>query len=244
MKKKYKRDRVNWKRIIFFYILFGFLLYRGALFLFTTDYLSLQKVKIDGFKVLTPSYIVEISGLKAGTNLLLINTKKIKENLLSDPWIKSAIIKKRFPHGLYIYIEERIPFCIVTDEKKGVVLSSDCIALTQNIKPFYFLRKIFWKKIDFSSIFIGKPIENKQLCDSIYIIKLFDQKFPGYLKGIEIKNGVYIKIYIKGNLTVIVGSKEDIKKREKFILLKKILERRPKGLRVLDLRYKKGIIGK
>ncbi len=238
------KSGINWKRIIFYYVVFGFLLYRALLFLFTTDYFALREVRIEGFKVLSPEYVVSLAGIKAGSNLLLLDTSKIKENIEKDPWVESVIIKKEFFHGLFIGIKERVPFCVLTNGKEGVVLSDKCVALTKDIRPFYFLRKIKWKKIKISEISLGKRFENRWVCGSIYIIKMFDKEFPGFLKGVQIAEEAYIKLYTKNDLTIIVSGVKDITDKEKFVMLKKIIKAKSKKLKVLDLRYKKGIIGK
>ncbi len=243
-KKRHKDSGINWKKVIFCYIIFGFLLYRGAIFLFTTDYLALKEVSIDGFKVLSPNYIVSLAKLKPGVNLLLLDTSKIKQNIKKNPWVEDVTVKKRFFHGISITVKERIPFCVLTNNREGVVLSNDCIVLTKNIKKFSFLEIIVYKKIDFSKISLGKRIENSLICDIIYIIKVFKENFPGLLKRAEIVEEGYIKFYLKNGLTVIMGGSKDIKDKKKFLMLRKIIKTKAKYLKVLDLRYKKGIIGK
>ncbi len=243
-KKRHKDSGINWKKVIFYYIIFGFLLYRGAIFLFTTDYLSLREVSIDGFKVLSPNYIVSLAKLRPGTNLLLLNTSEIERNIKENPWIEDVVVKKKFFHGLSIHIKERIPFCIVTNGRDGVVLDSNCIVLTKNINKFPFLKSIIYKKIDFSKISLGKRIENSLVCDTIYIVRVFSQNFPGLLKKVEIMGEGFIRFYTKYDLIIIMGGSKDIRDKKKFLMLKKIVKTKAKYLKVLDLRYKKGIIGK
>ncbi len=242
---KRKRDNnINWVKIIFLYILFGFLIYKGALFLFTSDYFSLKNVEIDGLKTLSEKYIIDIAGLKGGENLFLIDIKGIKERLKNEPWIKSVIIKKKFPDTLFFVIQERIPYCILTNIKESVIIDSECTVLTKDIRPFSFLKKIVYNQLDLSKISLGEVINDRCLCDAIYIIKVFNDNFPGFLKRVNIKKGTYIKIYTKTGLVIIIGTIKDFTDREKFAMLKKILKTKSKYLKVLDLRYKKGIIGK
>ena len=241
---KRKRDSINWAKIIFLYIFFGFLIYKGALFLFTSNYFSLKRIEIEGLKALSERYILDNSGLKGGENLFLINLKDIKKKLKSRPWIKNVIIKKKFPDTLFFVIEKRAPFCILTDTKIDVVIDSNCIVLTKNTQSFSFLKKIVYKQLDLSGVSLGKAIKDKWLCDSVYIIKVFDNNFPGFLKKVEIEKGTYVKLYTKTGLTIIIGTIRDFTNKEKFAMLKKILKTKSKYLKILDLRYKKGIIGK
>ncbi len=243
-KKRHKDSGINWKKVIFYYIIFGFLLYKGAIFLFTTDYLALREVSVDGFKVLSPNYIVSLAKLKPGVNLLLLDTSKIRQNIKKNPWIEDVTVKKRFFHGISIIVKERTPFCILTNSKEGVVLNSRCIVLTKNIKKFPFLETVVYKKIDFSKISLGKRIENSLVCDTIYIVRVFKENFPNLLKKVEIIEEGYMRFYLKNGLTVIMGGSKDIKDKKKFLILRKIIKTKAKYLKVLDLRYKKGIIGK
>lgn len=243
-RKKTRRDGINWKKIIFLYVLFGFLCYKGFIFLLTTDYFLLKEVEVDGTKVLLPEYVVSISKLRGGISLFLINTNKVKDNIKKDPWIEDVVVKKYFPHTIYIFIKERVPFCILTNGKKNLVLNDEGIVLTEKADHFSFLRKIIWRNMDFPKNYLGKKIENKWIYDSIYIIKIFDKNFPGLLKGLIIDKSAYIKIFTKNGISILLGSIDDILNKEKFAMLKEILNKKTKNIKVLDLRYKKGIIGK
>ena len=61
------------------------------------------------------------SGINNNTNILLLNCSKVKNSLLTHPWIKDVKIKRKYPNGLNINIEEYKPLAVVNAGQKFIV---------------------------------------------------------------------------------------------------------------------------
>lgn len=73
---------------------------------------GLQSIQVKGRVHSSANSLLEASQLKDGMPLLAIDLWRVKENLEKLPWIKSAIVERRFPDTIYLQIEEKTPVAI------------------------------------------------------------------------------------------------------------------------------------
>ena len=70
---------------------------------------SVNKITILGQSSFPKDKILALANIDMKKNIYLINTTQIKKNLEKDNYIKSAIVKRKFPRDITILIHERIP---------------------------------------------------------------------------------------------------------------------------------------
>lgn len=87
------------------------------LFFLHMPYFNLQQVDVTGTRRLSRAEVVEASEVEAGINLLTVDLQSIASRLKRHPWIRSAVVYRRFPGQLIIEIEERTPRAILAAEK-------------------------------------------------------------------------------------------------------------------------------
>jgi cell division protein FtsQ len=87
------------------------------LFFLHMPYFNLQKVDVTGNHRLSRTEIIEAAEVEAGANLLTINLRALTDRLKRHPWIRSAVVYRRFPGQLIIEVEERAPRAILAAEK-------------------------------------------------------------------------------------------------------------------------------
>ncbi len=96
-----------------------------------STYFTITKISIHGLNRLTENQALAQAQLHPGDNLLNINTFKIKKRLVAHPWILSARITRKLPHGLEISIQEEIPLARVDMGKPpSLIINTEGIAFT------------------------------------------------------------------------------------------------------------------
>ena len=97
-------------------ILLGFLC--GAFFLavLRLDFFTIKQIEVTGPKRVSPREILKRSGLRAGINMFSFLESSLTEEILKNPWITSAHIKRELPGKITIEIKEIEPFCLVLME--------------------------------------------------------------------------------------------------------------------------------
>ena len=75
--------------------------------LFKSSYFQLQEVEVTGsFLHMSQEEAKELSDAPYGKNIFAISLSEIAENLKRFGWVKSARIRRVFPHSLSIHVEE------------------------------------------------------------------------------------------------------------------------------------------
>ena len=114
--KKEKRLRSFWRKHKWNLGLVGAILGGGlSLFLFSLwlmqmSGLSIKNIEVRGeLKESKSAEIIKISGVSLGENLMSISLKKVRQNILTHPWVKDVSVRRYFPDALWISIAEYQP---------------------------------------------------------------------------------------------------------------------------------------
>jgi cell division protein FtsQ len=71
--------------------------------------LSLSRVEVVGAQRVSPDEVRQLAALAPGVNLLRLDLARAGRALEEHPWIRSATVKRQWPHQVLIAIEERRP---------------------------------------------------------------------------------------------------------------------------------------
>lgn len=83
----------------------------------TSDSFAITDIRISGNSQVKTGEILGICGLEKGGNSLAVDIHDAEQELLKNPWIESATIRRELPGSFIITIKERVPlFCA---RKKG-----------------------------------------------------------------------------------------------------------------------------
>jgi cell division protein FtsQ len=109
----------------------------GLLWTFTcTGLLDIKHIEIRGNEKLDTDYLRGLSGISEGTNLLKLNVKAVENALLSEPYVASARISRRFPNTVAISISERKPEATIAQNGKYHLVDEQGMVLeTVDDKP-------------------------------------------------------------------------------------------------------------
>jgi cell division septal protein FtsQ len=79
----------------------------------TAPYFAVASIEVHGASRLSPAYLIETAGLRAGTNIFRVDTYEATRNLEYLPGIRSAEVIRELPNRVTIVVEERRPFTLV-----------------------------------------------------------------------------------------------------------------------------------
>ena len=91
---------------------------------------SVNKITILGQSSFPKDKILALANIDMKKNIYLINTTQIKKNLEKDNYIKSAIVKRKFPREITILIHERIPVASIPAPGGYVIIDENATALS------------------------------------------------------------------------------------------------------------------
>lgn len=104
------RERRRKRRIFFLKLLF-FIIELVVIFVLLrfSSVFDVQEISIEGNYETTKNNLIKLSGIKIGENLFALDSKEVKKNLLSEPLLRDAKIKKEYVDKVSIVVEERVP---------------------------------------------------------------------------------------------------------------------------------------
>lgn len=97
----------------------------GALVFVAYMLFQVREVAVRGCKTLDADYVVKLSGLKYGQNILLLDKPAIMEALSAEPYIKPVSVDVGFPDRVTITIEERTPAAYIEKDGKLLVIDDE-----------------------------------------------------------------------------------------------------------------------
>lgn len=179
----------------------------GLYYFLTSDYFNIQKITIVNDGHYTNDQVVEIAKAKAGKNLFKVSTKKMKERLLEDAYIKSAKVRRSIPKTLKITVEERKPYAIVPYGDDFIIIDQEAIVLEKSDgqPQLPLLLGMTLKSIEPGEML--KVEESSVLEDTLSLLERMEEE-DLYFKKIDISN-IIIKAYIYDQL-VCEGTPDNI----------------------------------
>lgn len=95
----------------------------GYRYVTSSGYFRVKTLEVEGNFRLTSREILDIAGLQDGMNALLVSIDEVERNVLKNPWVAYASVKRRLPDGFVITVREREPRFWVRHE--GVLYYGD-----------------------------------------------------------------------------------------------------------------------
>lgn len=177
--------------------------YRG---LARSDFFQITTIKIEGCKKTTKNLILELSRVDIHSNLLALNTDRVRSDIETCDWVEGAEVRKEWPNRLLITIRERKPVAMagLPDglyyiDKKGVAFARVLPPEDMDFPVITGLTADTWPEsfkessLEEALLFIrlagrGNPVLPKQNISEVHItgngeliLFLADNSFPIYL---------------------------------------------------------------
>jgi cell division protein FtsQ len=86
---------------------------------------AVTRIEVEGSLHLSDTRVAELAGIHGGENLFRVDVDRAERNLLGDPWIVQAKVRRRLPNGVSIEIAEREAHAIAVVEGRLYLVSSD-----------------------------------------------------------------------------------------------------------------------
>ncbi|MGL4990702.1 MAG: cell division protein FtsQ/DivIB [Sarcina sp.] len=203
--KKKKRQRR--KKKIFVSFIFISLL---AIFLCKSPLWGIKKVNILGNKFIKEQGVIDSKNI-IGKNIFLLDTNSVKNNVLENPYIKQADIKRKFPNELNIIVEERKMFYKVEVDSKKYVLNNE-LYIMEIIDNDENLELVEIKGLAVDTLQVGEKItKDQKSIDVLYDVatKLIDKNEKNIFTYIDISKNNHITIFSR-DMEIVLGKAENL----------------------------------
>ncbi len=190
-----------------------------------------------GNKHLTDEELKALAGVRLNESLVMISSKKVSQQLLKSPWIKSVSLRKEFPDTLSMTIQEAEPFALLN-------MNEHLFLMDENGK---LLEELKDNPIPFLPTIKGDPYKEKEgISEAIKLAKLMNDKgFSTERDHIEIIAHKPHELSVTIDGTVVkVGAGGYEEKLERLVQLEEDVKNMDIQVDYIDLRFEKKAIVK
>lgn len=101
-------------RVVLLWLLGLSLLYAGSRAMVADGLFAVQQIHIEGdLSRISEAMVRDVAGIAMGTNLFRLPLDEIQARLVAQPWIKAAAVRRKLPHTVWIYVQERQPVAML-----------------------------------------------------------------------------------------------------------------------------------
>lgn len=205
--------------LLIFFLGLGLLLVKGL-----GAFCKVEQITVTGAARLDESEIINHSGVKRGTSLLLLRRRRVEQRLAALPEIYSVTVTGDFPGTVSIRVQEREPAASLLVQNRFWLLDREGVLFAEQARPVENLPVITGAAAD--EIVIGEPLGDRAKRDALFA---FLQALPDnpLLEPAELNlaDPANLVLYTVDGRKVLLGSSD--KMVQKLILLWKSLPHLP-----------------
>lgn len=135
------------------------------------DLFFIKKIEIKGYGVTSPSQIKKIAGLDYTTSMFAVDPDLLAKKLASHDWIRSAEVKKVWPHELHIQIHEHNAAALLVGGVAGYEKMVYINSRGENIAPVNPGDDLDFPVITIENGFVGEK-KDELFNDAVYFLRL------------------------------------------------------------------------
>ncbi len=211
-------------------------------YLSIAPFLQVKEITLELGSRVDPQDVVEIAGLKTGKNLLSLDIATIKSRIEKLPWVEGVRIRRVFPDGLRVSVDERRPFALIHVEDSIFIIDDNGVV---------FKKAVSEDAVDLPVITgIGIDAilhrENGDLTRAIRLLRIIREDYPSLwdsLSEIRLEDGHGLWIYTTdGGAEIYIGDRDFEKRLRRYEMLARRLGGGLRDALLVDLDYKDRVI--
>jgi cell division protein FtsQ len=135
------------------------------------SYFNVTAVKIINNSIVNSDEISKLAKVNIGANIFYLNIKNIRTNVLNNPYILKAEVKRKFPNTVVIAVTERQAVFYGKLDDKYLIIDKNGVVLEEKV-DISNMKLTSLEGFNFQEAKLGEPIpsENKRKINDIGII--------------------------------------------------------------------------
>ncbi len=173
----------------------------------------LNTVAVDGNETYSDASIIELSGLHAGTHLLLCDLDKARAGIEANPYLKVISIRRELPRTIRISVEERKEVAAIAGQGYDVIIDAEGFVLSIGAGSDLsgLLRVSGMSQLGFhvnQKLGANSDLQTQTLLDMIEQLAAFD--LLNDVSELDLSNPLNVCLYTRDGITVTFGQPDDI----------------------------------
>lgn len=97
-------------------------LYGAYVLVVDRNLFTVTRIEVEGdLQHVTADEVRALSGIQDGANLFHVAMTDVQQRVNAHPWVAEAAVRRKLPHGIWIYITEREPVALMTGKTSQYV---------------------------------------------------------------------------------------------------------------------------
>lgn len=210
-----------------------FILLIAAVQLYRSGLFDVKKIDVAGSKVVSAVKIMEKCEVNESTNILTLDTGKIKQRIAKDPWIKEVSVKRALPQTLRVEVIERIPIALIAYGEKFYLIDEEFFVVAERDSSEASEVPII-TDLPIKKAKVGDRIINKSLENAIKCLKSMEPTLRKTITMISASSVDKLYLYNEDNVEILYGEAKQA--RDKNEVLQTILKEQGKQVIFIDIR--------
>ena len=177
------------------------------------DSLVIQKVEVEGARILAAKDIVSLTNIKPQTAMYHIDLFEAQQRLLAQPMIKAACVTRLLTNALHVAIKEREPIASLGGTELRY-LDSEGVLLPRQATTVQFDLPLITGIAGLDTVQFGRVVGDPEIVQAIEVIQTGQSTgFHHAISEVNMNNGGDIIIYsTEGGVPVILGRGDVMRK--------------------------------
>lgn len=209
--------------------------------------LTVSKVTVEGNRIVEVNEILQLAQVKPGTPLYDLDLAAIRNNVVSNFFIKDAVVERDLPSTIRITVHERSPIAII-NRADILYIDEEGVILPHSISKETFDLPILSGLPSIVSLNVGTTLRNDDVQEALTILlasKLVSKELYHLISEVHLRNGGDIVLYAaEWGVPIIMGRGDIACKlvRLETFWNEVVRQRGSQALQYVDLRYEDQVV--
>lgn len=204
-----RRKRMRRKRIFFFTIFLITILITLCLKL---PYFNVKTVFVSNNRTISSEELLNEAGVIKGTNIFYLNTWKIRDNIMKNPYVLSVDIKRKLPDSIELSVNERAAAFYSQKSNKFIIIDKNGVVLEER-NSINNMKLVRLEGFDTSKTKVGTMIPYDDSRKLVYISQITDLILNNSscknITKVDITDALNLMVYYN-NMCIKLGNGEDL----------------------------------
>lgn len=207
--KKRRRKRAIKRSIVFSLLLISIM----VTLCLKLSYFNVSNIIVSNNNIINAEEIIALSKINKGTNIFYMDLKKIETNLLSNPYILKADVKRKLPNTISISVTEREAVFYINAENKKLIIDKYGVVLEER-DDVSNMQLTNLQGFDFEAAKVGSIIpcdDDRKIQFITLITDLISSNTSGIkITSVDLNDVLNIKVYT-GDMCIKLGDSSNLK---------------------------------
>ena len=200
-------------------ILYGVLLFNNLTTSARTFHL--QEVTFQGLENADEERLQQLVRHVVSTNVLTVRLSEVRERVEAEAWVRSAVVRRRLPNQLEVYVQERTPEAVAAVDGELIIVDAEGVALAPFGPGFQYLDRPIVKGLLSSAVEGARALNRRRMQVYLGILDELasgDQDYTQSISEVDVGDVSRVKVIpSREPVPVLLGEGDFLQRYETFI---------------------------